>query len=47
LIVPVALLALLLVAIEAILRLLRALCADDPELLLVGVVPVLQRDDQA
>ena len=47
LIVPVALLALLLVAIEVILRLLRALCADDPELLLVGVVPVLQRDDQA
>lgn len=46
LIVPVALLALLLVAIEAILRLLRALCADDPELLLVGVIPVLQRDDQ-
>lgn len=46
LIVPVALLALLLVASEAILRLLRALCADDPELLLVGVVPVLQRDDQ-
>ncbi|MFM7432345.1 MAG: TRAP transporter small permease [Gammaproteobacteria bacterium] len=46
LIVPVALLALLLVAIEAILRLLRAMFADEPELLLVGVVPVLQRDDE-
>lgn len=45
-IVPVALLALLLVALEAILRLLRAIFADEPELLLVGVVPVLQRDDE-
>jgi TRAP-type C4-dicarboxylate transport system permease small subunit len=42
-VVPVALSALLLVALEATLRLLRALIVGERELL-VGVVPVMQRD---
>lgn len=46
LIVPVALTALLSVAVEATLRLLRALLTDDRNEILVGVVPVMQKDEE-
>lgn len=46
LIVPVALVALLMVSIEAVLTLLRALLTRDVSGLLVGVVPVMHRDEE-
>ena len=46
LIVPVALSALLLVSIEATLHLVRALVIGKTDDLLVGVVPVMQKDGE-
>ncbi|MFM7395737.1 MAG: TRAP transporter small permease [Gammaproteobacteria bacterium] len=45
LIVPIALTALLLVSVEATLRLIRALFTGDSSERLVGVVPLLQKDE--
>jgi hypothetical protein len=46
LIVPIALSALLLVSIEATLHLVRALVIGKTDDLLVGVVPVMQKDGE-
>lgn len=46
LIVPLSLLALLLVALEAVLRLLRSAFDSAAELTLAGVVPVMQRESE-
>ena len=45
-IVPIALIALLLVSIEATLRLTRALITGAPSDVLVGVVPIMQKNEE-
>ena len=45
-IVPVALSSLLLVALEATMRLIRALATGDTKEILVGVVPLMQKNEE-
>ena len=45
-VVPVALVALLLISLEAMLRLLRDAMSGQISSLLVGVVPIMQRDEE-